>query len=82
MFEQEDGQLYKTISKALHKAIKSFYKEIEKAGYDGAFFPIKIQIFELSFDFDDILEVLSWDNLGSTVTRHEILKVNKDVKSK
>ena len=77
MFEEEYPEEYKTITKALYKAIRAFYKEIEKAGYDGAYFPLKISVFELSYDFEDILEVLSWDNLGSTVTRHEILKVAK-----
>jgi len=77
MFDGDDEQLSRTIIKALRKAVKTFYKEIEKAGYDGAFYPIKVQIFEMSYDLEDILEVLSWDNLGSTVTRHEILKINK-----
>jgi len=77
MFEEEDGYLSKTISKALHKAVKAFYKELEKAGYDGAYFSLRIQIFELSSDFDSIMEVLSWDNLGSAIRRHEILETHE-----
>ena len=78
MFE-EDKNLSKVISRALFKAIKAFYKEIERAGYDGAYFGLKIQIAEYSSDFEDILEVLSWDNLGSSVVRHEILRIAKTV---
>jgi len=81
MFDNEDFEEGKTIAKALYKAIKTFYKELEKAGMDGAFYPLKIEIFELSYDFNDIMEVLSWDNLGSTVARHQILKVVKEVKN-
>ena len=81
MFDNEDFQEGKIVAKALHKAIKTFYKELEKAGIDGAFYPIKIEIFELSYDFNEIMEVLSWDNLGSLVTRHQILKMVKEVKN-
>jgi len=79
VYDGEDKELPKVINRALYKAVQSFYKELEKAGYDGAYFGLKIQIFEYTYSFDSILSVLSWDNLGSSVVRHEILKINKIV---
>ena len=79
VYDSEDKELPKVINRALYKAVQSFYKELEKAGYDGAYFGLKIQIFEYTNDFNAIISVLSWDNLGSSVTRHEILKMAKTI---
>ena len=69
---ENDKALSKVISRALHKAIQTFYKEIEKAGYDGAYFGLQIKIVEYSSDFDSIMETLTWDNLIETKKEEKI----------
>ena len=62
MFEDESDHLYKTVSRALRKAIRAFYKEIEKAGYDGIYYRLLIKVYEMSIE-GKVMEELMWNNL-------------------
>ena len=53
---------WKITSEAIYNAKKAFYKTIEEAGYDGAYWNLRIEADMLSSDFRSILERFIYDN--------------------
>lgn len=59
----KDKEEWMKVNEALYEAKEKFYKVMEDAGYDGAYWALGIDVFFLSSDFSEVLEAISWDNL-------------------
>jgi len=58
-----EKQYWKDVAEALHKAIKTFYKHLEKKGWDESI-AIKIHLYQIDHNYEFILEELTYTNLG------------------
>lgn len=67
LLEDENSEVFKSVVDALGKAIKTFYKELEKNGIEGAYFPMSITIYEIDVNFEYVLEKLKWTNLEHSI---------------
>ena len=63
MLELEQEEFWKDVMEALHKSIKTFYDHLDKKGWDPNI-AIKIHLYQISSDYDFILEELTYTNLG------------------
>lgn len=74
-----DKEYWDDVTKALYKAIHVFYRSLEKRGWDASV-AIKVTLFQISSDYEHILEELHYSNLGNYLENYEKLRFGGEEK--
>jgi len=68
-----DKEYWDDVTKALYKAVRVFYRSLEDRGWD-ANIAIKIGLYQISSDYECVLEELHYSNLGMYLPDYNRLK--------
>ena len=64
---QIDKETWDVQQEAIRNAVNAFYETFEKHDLDGAFWSLRLEVRNISMDFDSVLETQTWDDLQTRV---------------